>query len=128
MRALAALGAALLGAGLAVTGVVVHRLAWRGGGVLVPWGLALAVVTPLACGVAVRQLGGGRPGTLGLVLGWLLVTGWVLGGRPEGDFAVAADPLGWGFLLLAGGGLAGLAGWSLFTRTPARAGEDGRGG
>ena len=121
MRVFAALGAVLVGAGLAVAGVAVHRLTWRAGGVVMPWGLVLAVATPLACAVAVRQLGGGRLGPLALVLGWVLALGVVLGGRPEGDFAVAADALGWAFLLLAGGGLAVLAGWSLFA--PDRAEE-----
>ena len=128
VRVLAALGAALVGAGLAVAGVAVHRLAWRVGVVAAPWGLALAVATPVACGVAVRQLRGGRLLSGALAVGWLLVVMGVVGGRPEGDFAIAADWMGWGFLVLGGGSLAALAGWSLFVPPRKRAADSGSGG
>ena len=43
----------------------------------------------------------GAAGGVCVVVGWLLALAWLLLGRPEGDFVVANDWLGWG--LLAGG-------------------------
>jgi hypothetical protein len=80
---------------------VVHREAVFAGSVaVVPYGLALALATTWSVGWAMRQVFGAAGGVC-VVVGWLLALAWLLLGRPEGDFVVANDWLGWG--LLAGG-------------------------
>ena len=98
--AVALVGAGLLGAVLAVAGAAVHRLVWRPGELAVPWGLALALATPVVCGVAVAVLARSRGVPAAFAAGWLVVVFLVLRGRPEGDFAFAGDALGWSFLVL----------------------------
>jgi uncharacterized membrane protein len=84
---------ALTGAATGLAAVTVHRSAF-------PLGLLLALVTTFA--VAWRLLRSSRPRTAGsFVLGWLVVLGVVLAGRPEGDYAIAADLPG--YALLAAG-------------------------
>ena len=96
MRALRHVGCALLGALVCLAAVAAHREH-------PPWGLALALATTFAvpawlltsARVAVRRTGASYVG------GWLLVLLLVLPGRPEGDYALAADLKG--FLLLGAG-------------------------
>ena len=108
-----ALAAGVLGVALFVAAVAVHRCAWRLGQVTVPWGLALGVGASLACALAVVWLAPARLVAVGVPGGWLAGMSVVLAGRPEGDFAIAGDWLGWGFLLLGGGGAALLLGFGL---------------
>ena len=92
---------AVLGAVSCLAGAVVHREAVFAGSVaVVPYGLALALATTWSVGWAMRQVFGAAGGVC-VVVGWLLALAWLLLGRPEGDFVVANDWLGWG--LLAGG-------------------------
>ena len=88
--------ALLLGALVALASVAVHRSAF-------PLGLLLAVVTMYA--VPWWLLRSTRPRTAATyVAGWLVVFGFVVTGRPEGDYAVAQDAQGL-TLMLAGLGL-----------------------
>jgi hypothetical protein len=90
-----------LGAVSCLAGAVVHREAVFAGGIAVlPYGLLLALATTWWVGRAMRQVFGAAGGIC-VVLGWLTALSWLLLGRPEGDFVVANDMLGWG--LLAGG-------------------------
>lgn len=91
--------ALLLGSLIAVPALLVHRL---GGGDR-PWGLVLAVLASAAGSVGLRCAGAGATGAIGYALGWGAVVVTALGGRPEGDFLVAGDALGWSFLAGAGG-------------------------
>lgn len=85
---------ALGGAVLCVAGIAVHRQ--RTGGV--PWGIVLVLVTVFvvatACGLLAE-----RPGTVLFSLGYVVLLLLVLGQRAEGDYLIASDPLGYGFLL-----------------------------
>jgi hypothetical protein len=60
----------------------------------------------------------GAAGGISVVVGWLAALTWLLLGRPEGDFVVANDFLGWG--LLAGGVI--VLGW-LVASSVARTGD-----
>ena len=113
MRTAALAVGAALGAVLAVLAVAVHRTGWRVGGVLVPWGLAIAVSTPVVCGVAAGMLIGKRAGRVAFGAGWLLVIVVAMLGRPEGDVVIAPDWLGWAFLVLGVGPVAVLVGAAL---------------
>lgn len=96
MRRLAeSLGAALLGAAVGLLAAVVHR----GGGAARPWGLSLAVAASVAVSAGLATLGAGRGVLVGYAAGWCAAVLVVVAGRPEGDYLVAADPLGWGFLV-----------------------------
>jgi hypothetical protein len=97
VRALAAhlvalLVALLLGGVVAVSAVAVHRQVADG----LPWGVVLAVVASVAVGWGARRVWPARP-TLASAygLGWLVVFGLALVGRPEGDYAIAADARGY---------------------------------
>lgn len=123
MRAAAVAAGAVLGAVLAVFAVAVHRIGWRVGGVLVPWGLALAVSTPVVCGVAAGLLVGKRAGRVAFGAGWLATIVVLMLGRPEGDVVIAPDWLGWAFLVLGVGPVAILVGAALGSAD--RSGADG---
>ena len=86
--------ALLTGAGVALAGMLVHRETWKG----VPFGLLLALVTTFVVAWAFRV--SARPRlTASYVLGWLVVFGTVVSGRPEGDFLLASDPRGYAMML-----------------------------
>lgn len=110
------LSSTVLGAGVAGLALLVHRAA-------VPWGLLLAVAASGAGGLAL--VAAGRAGVLGYAAGWCVVVLLVLAGRPEGDYLVGGDLLGWGFLLLACGGV--FAATVLGIVRTARSTDDGRG-
>jgi hypothetical protein len=83
----------LLGLVVSLGALVVHRSAF-------PLGLLLALVSSL--GVPWWLLRSGSPRTaVSYVVGWLLLLGLAVIGRPEGDYVLAADVRGYGLL---GGG------------------------
>lgn len=118
MRAAGLVAAAAVGSALAVLASVLHRMVWRSSSLTLPWGLALGVAASVLGGIAAGVLLGRRAGTLTLATGWVLTLYWLLRGRPEGDYLVAADPLGWGFLAASVGAMAVLVGASLTARRP----------
>lgn len=92
----------LVGVLAAVVGILaalVSRMIWRPESLSVPWGLALGVVASLAVVMAARAVSRG----LGFVAAgtWIVATGLVLAGRPEGDYVFAQDWLGLTYLLVA---------------------------
>jgi hypothetical protein len=87
--------AVLIGAIVAVLALGVHR----DGGSGRPWGLLLAVAGSAAASVLLSVVSDSRGVVLGYGLGWGAVVLVALTGRPEGDYLVAADALGWGFVL-----------------------------
>lgn len=99
--AVAAVLAGLLGAVVAVLALAVHRDATRLFDLLVPWGLVLAVLGSVLPSLAITGLGTGRTPVGAYGGGWCLVVLVLLGGREEGDYLVAADGRGWGFLVIA---------------------------
>jgi hypothetical protein len=111
------LGAALLGACVDVLALAIHREVWRPGSLTLPWGLVLGLATSLACGAAAAMLVGRRLGGVSYALGWVAVLFVALQGRPEGDFVVAADPLGWAFLAIGVTSMGLLLGWAGFGRS-----------
>ncbi len=93
--------AALLGCGVALLALSVHRA----GGAGLPWGLALAVAASTAGSLGLRAASSGQAAVVGYGAGWCAAVLLVLGGRPEGDYVIGGDLLGWGFLILACGGV-----------------------
>ena len=97
MTLLRHLACLLLGGAVALAAVVVHRTAF-------PSGLLLSVVTTFA--VAWWLGRSAHPRTAAsYAVGWLVVLGLVVAGRPEGDFALAGDLdgytlLGAGFVMV----------------------------
>ena len=90
-------GALLLGALVGVAATAVHRVAVLG----IPAGLLLAVAGSLLTARHLRR--GPLPrSAAAYALGWVVVVGLALAGRPEGDYAVAADVPGY---VLMGTGL-----------------------
>ena len=91
MTLLRHVSAVLLGAAVALAAVVVHRSAF-------PAGLVLSLATTYA--VPWWLLRSRRPRTAAsYVLGWLAILLLVVLGRPEGDFALAADLRGYALLV-----------------------------
>jgi hypothetical protein len=106
VRLIAHLGALMLGAVVALAALMVHRSAF-------PWGLLLAVATSVAVPwrlLCSRLL---RTGAA-YAVGWLVVLGVALVGRPEGDFVLAGDLEGYtliaGSLAVLASGVASLLG------------------
>jgi len=89
LRVLGALLLALLGAVVAVAGVVAHEL-W--------WGLPLTAATLAAVLVWV---GRGWLTRLPLALGFVVIVGVAVPTRPEGDYLVSSSSRGYLLLLLA---------------------------
>jgi hypothetical protein len=87
--------AVLIGAVVGVLALGVHR----DGGSGRPWGLLLAVAGSAAASVVLSAVSESRGAVLGYGLGWGAVVLVALAGRPEGDYLVAADALGWGFVI-----------------------------
>lgn len=85
-------GAGALGVLVALAALAVHRsgLGW----------LVLACVTTLAAGWALR--GTSRPRrAASYSVGWLVVFGIAVSGRPEGDYVLATDVAGYSLMLVA---------------------------
>jgi hypothetical protein len=98
-RAAGYAGFVLLGVVAGACGVVMARATVDVLGVPLPYGLVLAlVVAGLLFGQGRRFLG--RRGALTCVLGWIIPVGIALWPRPEGDFLVAGDWYGLGFMLV----------------------------
>lgn len=88
-RTIAGLAQLVAGAATGLAAVVVHS-SW--------WGLLLAVGATVAALLALPR----RLGARGVFcLGWIVIAGLAVFGRPEGDYAVAATFHGYAFLLLA---------------------------
>jgi len=95
MRVLFHVVALLVGVAVAVSAVVVHRSA-----VLhLPIGLTLGLVTTFVTSWAMRELLPGLASSY--AVGWVIAFGFVILGRPEGDYAVASDLRG--YALMAAG-------------------------
>ncbi len=103
---------------VAVAGLAAHRQVWRSGQVAVPWGLALSLVTLLTTVLAARYLGG-VTAVIGTSAGWVATVVWLQTPRPEGDFLLAADALGYGFAV--GGMVVALLGVVIAMSRPPRA-------
>lgn len=103
------LGALLVGAAVALASVAVHRSVVLGSVPLdPPMGLLLALATSFCVPWALRQSAPRLASSY--ALGWLVLFGVVVAGRPEGDFAIAGDLPGYalmgaGFLLVIVAGL-----------------------
>jgi hypothetical protein len=102
MRLLVHGAAFLVGAAVAVAAVMVHRSVVLGA----PLGLLIAVAASFVTVWAMRDLLP-RLGT-SYAAGWLVIFGFALFGRPEGDYVVATDLRGLamiiaGFVMLATG-------------------------
>lgn len=93
-RPLALLLAAVVGAVLCVAGLVVHRHVAGP----VPWGLVLALGTVLVT-LRAAALVGGTAAAVVLAVSYGAVLLLTMSSRPEGDYLVAADALGYSFLL-----------------------------
>jgi hypothetical protein len=63
-----------------------------------PWGFVLGAVATLSALVAV---GPGWWTRLAFGLGWVGFVAWVTPTRAEGDFAISADPAGYGLIAFA---------------------------
>lgn len=88
--------AALIGAATAIAALAVHRSG--------PAWLVLAVAASVAVAWGLRSTGTPRLGAAYCV-GWLVVLGFALAGRPEGDYVLAGDTAGYvmmatGFVLV----------------------------
>ncbi|MGH3317653.1 MAG: hypothetical protein ACRDO0_16055 [Nocardioidaceae bacterium] len=90
-----ALPAVLLGAGVGLAGLVVHRHAFWVANWPVPWGALLGVAAPTVIGLGLRRR---TPLLLGYLFGWFLLVTVALATGPGGDFMLMSDVLGWGFL------------------------------
>ncbi len=102
------LGAALagvLGAAASVLGLFAHRVDSPLGGVELPWGLALSLLCVFTLVCAAGALTGASSAACAAG-GWVLCLLLALNGRPEGDYLLAADRIGQGYLW---GGLATVA-------------------
>lgn len=78
--------AALIGAATAIAALAVHRSG--------PAWLVLAVAASVAVAWGLRSTGTPRLGAAYCV-GWLVVLGFALAGRPEGDYVLAGDTAGY---------------------------------
>jgi Family of unknown function (DUF6113) len=104
-RAGLAASAGVLGALVGLAGAVVHRHAFRPAGILLPWGLVLALATAFAVTVAAGRVARG-PGVFGVAIGWAAVLLWLQQVRPEGDYVFAGDFLGSAYVF---GGMVSMA-------------------
>jgi hypothetical protein len=102
---LAGLLAGVLGLAVALLGLFAHRDTTQVAGVELPWGLAVALLTAFAlvCAAGARA---GASGAACAAAGWVVCVLLALSGRPEGDYLLAADAVGQGYLW---GGLATVA-------------------
>jgi len=94
---------ALLGVTVALTAIPAHRHGSWVGGVLLPWGLLVALAAALGCGLALRD---SAAATIGFALGWAGLLLALMPGGPGGDYVYLNDVRGWG--LLGGGVVVGV--------------------
>lgn len=94
---------ALLGAAVALVAVPAHRHGTWVGGLLLPWGLLVALCAALGCGLLLRGSGSMMAG---FAIGWTLLLLGLMPGGPGGDYVFVSDLRGWG--LLGGGVLVGV--------------------
>ena len=78
--------AALIGMATAIAAIAVHRSG--------PAWLTLAVAASVGVAWGLRSTGTPRLGA-SYCLGWLVVLGFALAGRPEGDYVLAGDTAGY---------------------------------
>lgn len=92
MRLLGHLGALVLGALTALAAIAVHRSGplWLGVAVMASFGAALLLRSTSRPRLAASYC-----------LGWLVVFGIAVVGRPEGDYALASDLAGYSLTVLA---------------------------
>lgn len=102
---LAGVLAGVVGAVAAGLGLFAHRAVSPLGGVDLPWGLALSLLCAFTLVCAAGALAGASAAACAAG-GWVLCLLLALNGRPEGDYLLAADEAGQGFLW---GGLATVA-------------------
>lgn len=107
IRAARALGALVLGFLACLAALLLHQYVW---------GFALGVLACVTTWLALPAHWWGRP-VFGLA--WALVAGYGTVTRPEGDFLIPANALGyaflgWAFVVL----LAGVVTWPTRTRVP----------
>lgn len=88
-----------LGVVVAVAAVLAHRTAGEVAGVEVPWGVVLAVLGSVAVSLGVGAVTQAAWPVAGYGIGWCAIVLLLLAGRPEGDYLVAGDGRGWGFLV-----------------------------
>ena len=93
--------AAVLGAAMGVLALVLHRDAVWVLDLMLPWGLAAATLVSVLPSLGLTLAGAGPWAVGAYGAGWCLVVMGLLGGRREGDYLVAADLRGWGFLVVA---------------------------
>lgn len=91
MRLLWYAGGLLLGAAVALCSVAVYRDTVLG----LPGGTVLALVTTFSTVWLLRQPPAPPRTATAYAVGWLALFGGVVAGRPEGDFAIAADVRGY---------------------------------
>lgn len=113
IRLLAVPAALLLGAVVAVFALAAHRDAARLGDLQLPWGLVLAVVGSALPSLALTAERAGRPAVAAYGAGWCVVVFVLVGGRNEGDYVVAGDGRGWGFLGIASLAVVAVTMWGL---------------
>lgn len=99
---------AALSSSVAVLSALVSRMIWRPDLVAIPWGLGLAVAASVMVVLVSRMLG--RRLAFVAAGTWIIATGLVLAGRPEGDYVFAQDGLGLGYLLVCTIGVISAAG------------------
>jgi hypothetical protein len=89
------------GSGFAVAALasLVARIVWRADPVSIPWGLVLAVGGSASLIVLAKTLA--RSTGFAAAGGWLVGLFYVFSPRSEGDYVIAGDALGYGFLLLS---------------------------
>jgi len=96
----ATIGIALIGLAFVTAPVaaLVSRICWRADWLTVPYGLVIAI----AGSMAVVLLAAGVSKGYGILAagGWIIGLGVVVTGTSQGSFLIAADALGWSFLIL----------------------------
>ena len=120
IRLLAVPAALLLGAVVAVFALAAHRDAVLLGDLRLPWGLVLAVAGSALPSLALAAERAGRPAVAAYGAGWCLVVFVLVGGREEGDYVVAADGRGWGFLGVASLAVVAVTMWGLASGSAGR--------
>lgn len=92
-------GLVLLGVLLALLCLIAYRQAWYVAGVLLPWGLALALLATYATVRAAAYPDGPAAGAMACGAGWVVTMIVLFRPRDEGDYLLAADVRGYGLLL-----------------------------